>query len=276
MATHKTEMLKLNGSAVQVLRGGGGPPLLYLHSAAGETTWLPFHQMLAEHFDVIAPAHPGFALSEGLDRVDSIEDWVIHYLDLLDLLKLESVDVVGLSLGGWLAAELATRNRERVRRLVLVDAAGLYIPGFDDFEFFRDPMTDPDYIPEIRKRVFYDPDSEIARLFVPDQIPFDQLLNHYKARQATARVAWNPYFYNPKLRGRLYRVNCPTLVLWGDSDGLLPLEFARAYHEAISGSKLQVLEKCGHAPPFEKPAEFVAAVRQFLAAGSEAAAGRAR
>jgi len=227
-------------------------------------TWLPFHDLLAAGHDVIAAAHPGFSNSEGLDRVDHIEDLVIHYLDLLDHLGLTQVDVVGLSLGGWLAAELATRNRERVRCLVLVDAAGLYLPGFDQFEFFQDPISNPGFPAEMRRRCFHDPNSEIARSFIPDQVPMDQILMALRARQATARVAWNPYFYNPKLRTRLYRVKVPTLILWGDSDGLLPPDFARAYQALIPGSELRVMEKCGHLPPIERPEEFAKVVGEFL------------
>ncbi len=264
MAAYTQEILRLNGAPVQMLRGGSGPPLLYLHSAGGEVVWMPFHERLAGDFEVFAPAHPGFGMSEGLDRIDTMEDLVIHYLDLLDLLGLERVNVVGLSLGGWLAAELATRNRERLHRLVLVDSAGIYLPGHDGFEFFLDPVVTPGFSQEMRRRCFYNPDSEVARAFIPDVIPFDKLLFYYHARQATARVAWNPYFYNPKLRGRLYRVKCPTLVLWGDSDGLLPLDFARAYHGAISGSQLKVIPQCGHLPPIERPEEFAAAVTEFL------------
>lgn len=272
MAGLKKEMLQLNGAPVEMLRGGpagpGAAPLLYLHSAGGEFAFPPFHNvlnLLARDFQVLAPAHPGFGMSEGLDQIDTIEDLVFHYLDLLDLLGLERTNVVGMSLGGWLAAELATRNPERVGRLVLVDAAGLYLPISDGFEFFLDPITTPGHSQQMRQRCFHDPNSERARSFIPDQIPFDQLLFQYRARQATARVAWNPYFYNPKLRGRLRRVKCPTLVLWGDSDGLLPLDFARAYHQAIPGSKLTVIPQCGHLPPLEKPEEFVATVKEFLA-----------
>lgn len=247
-----------------MFRGGSGAPLLYLHSAAGEG-WMPFHDLLARDFQVLAPAHPGFLMSEGLDRIDNMEDLVFHYLDLLDLLKLDRVDVVGLSLGGWLATELATRNPERVRRLVLTDAVGLYLPNIpDDFEFFRDPISAPGYTQEIRRRTFHDPNSSIALSFIPDVPALDQIMFALKARQATARLAWNPYFHNPKLRGRLHRVKAPTLVIWGDSDGLVPLDFGHAYQEGIAGSRLMVLEKCGHVPPIEKPEEFVSAVRQFL------------
>src|SRR6185295_6269219 len=90
---------------VELLRGGEGPPLVFLHGFLGETRWLPFHQQLAERFDVIAPAHPGYGETEGLDDVDTMEDVVFHYLDVLDGLGLLRANIVGVSLGGWIAAE---------------------------------------------------------------------------------------------------------------------------------------------------------------------------
>ncbi len=239
MTSCKSEMLEVNGAATQVLRGGSGPALLYLHSA-GVEGWQPFHELLARRFEVIAPFHPGYGLSEGGERCDSVEDVVFHYLDLLDLLGLERVNVMGLSLGGWIAAELATRNPERVARLVLVDAVGLPLPDFvTDFEYFLDPLTAPGYVDDVRRRTFYDPTSEVAFNFVPRSVPPQQMPMLFRTRQATARLAWNPYFHNPKLAARLHRVKCPTLVVWGDSDGMAPVELGRLYQAGIAGSEGQ-------------------------------------
>src|SRR2546423_15559443 len=106
----RTRMIDLHGRRVQMMEGGEGEPLLYLHSAYGENIlWLPFHQKLAEKFHVIAPAHPGFAQSEGIEEIDSMEDMVFHYVDLLDHLGLEKVNIAGVSLGAWIGAEFATR-----------------------------------------------------------------------------------------------------------------------------------------------------------------------
>ena len=96
---------------VGMLRGGEGPPLVFLHGIVGDTRWLPFHQRLAERFEVIAPAHPGFGQTEGLDEIDTMEDVVFHYLDVLDGLGLKRASVVGVSLGGWIAAELSGGSR---------------------------------------------------------------------------------------------------------------------------------------------------------------------
>ena len=109
------------GRKIQECRGGSGKPLLYLHSAGGEAIWLPHLTGLAASYELHAPAHPGFLASEGIEQIRDIEDYVYHYLAYLDVMGWKSVDVVGLSLGGWIGAELAARYPERVSKLVLVD-----------------------------------------------------------------------------------------------------------------------------------------------------------
>ncbi|MGE0518343.1 MAG: alpha/beta fold hydrolase, partial [Candidatus Binatia bacterium] len=149
------QFLDIRGRKIQVLRGGDGPPLLYLHSAGGEVAWLPFFDHLAQHFTVYVPAHPGFAESEGLDRIDTIEDLVFHYVDVLEALDLEQPLVAGTSLGGWLAAELAVHHPRRVRKLVLINPVGLKVDTAlvgDVFAAFPN---------ELRHMVFHDPESEL-------------------------------------------------------------------------------------------------------------------
>ena len=101
-------------------------------------------------------------------------------------------------------------------------------------------------------------------MFVPDVLSPEVLENTLKAREATARVGWNPYLCNPKLRERLYRITVPTLIIWGESDRLVPPAHGKAYQEGIAGSKLVILEKCGHAPPFEKPQETAKLLAEFF------------
>ncbi|MCS6925235.1 MAG: alpha/beta fold hydrolase [Candidatus Binatia bacterium] len=259
MACQET-FLTLHGLKIQLLLAGSGEPLLYLHGVGGEVEWLPFFAQLSRACTLYVPAHPGFRKSEGLEKIDTIEDLVFHYTDLMDHLGLTQPYVVGLSLGGWLAAELATRYSHRIRKLVLIDAVGLRVPGAPIADIFA---ATPE---ETRQLLFHDPQSELARRLVPD-VPSPQLLeNTLRAREATARVGWNPLLCNPKLRERLYRITVPTLVIWGESDRLVPAAHGRAYQEGIAGAKLVVLEHCGHMPPLEKPEETARVVTQFLRA----------
>jgi pimeloyl-ACP methyl ester carboxylesterase len=121
-------VLTVRGRHIQLFEGGTGRPLLYLHGA-GTFWWMPVHDLLAARRRVFLPVHPGFGASEGLDAIETMEDLVFHTVDVLDALRLDRIDVVGLSLGGWLGAELALRHPARVNRLVLVDAAGVRLPG---------------------------------------------------------------------------------------------------------------------------------------------------
>jgi|GraSoiStandDraft_16_1057320.scaffolds.fasta_scaffold237511_2 pimeloyl-ACP methyl ester carboxylesterase len=255
---YREDRIDVHGATVQYLHGGSGAPLLYLHSAGGEIAWLPFFDLLARQFTIYVPASPGFAGSTGLERIDTIEDLVFHTVDVLDALGLEQPSVVGLSFGGWLAAELAVHHPHRVRRLVLVSAVGLRVDGAPVADLFAASPT------AARGLVFRDPDSPLARQFIPDQPSPEQLEAALKAGEATARVGWNPFLHDPKLRDRLYRVKAPTRVIWGDSDRLVPIAHGKAYRDSIAGADLKIVPGCGHAPPFELPEETARLVLDFL------------
>lgn len=252
-----TEFLKVAGKKIQVMRGGKGPPLVYLHSAAGEMDWTPFHNGLAEHFSVIAPAHPGFALSEGLDQIDDMQDLAWHYVDFFEQFDLRNVPVVGFSLGGWLGTELAILRPEMVGKLAIVNAAGLHVEGAPIAELFIDDLN------KIAKLVFFDPSNPLVDELTPKRDDASMLM-HLRAREATARVGWSPYLHNPKLRGNLRRVKCPTLVIWARHDKLIPLAHGQAYAEGIPSARLEVLEQCGHMLPYERPVDFVKLVADFM------------
>jgi|HubBroStandDraft_6_1064221.scaffolds.fasta_scaffold103518_2 pimeloyl-ACP methyl ester carboxylesterase len=255
-----TRIIDLNGRKVQVMEGGEGTPLLYLHSAYGENLWLPFHQRLSEKFRVIAPAHPGFAQSEGIEDIDTMEDMVFHYLDLLDHLGTNPIDIVGVSLGGWIAAELATRYPDRVRRLVLATPAGLWLdehPMTDMFALIRRPQ-------QLRAVMFHDPTSYLADLLLPEEPAEEQMIEAFKAMAATAKLAWNPPGHNPKLAGRLRRIKSKTLMIWGDDDKLIPTPYAKAWAGYIKDSHIVYIKDCGHLVMFEGEEDFVTAITQFL------------
>ena len=255
-----TSLVEIAGRKTQIMEGGEGEPLLYLHSAYGENLWLGFHEALAEKFRVIAPAHPGFAETGGIEDIDTMEDMVFHYLDLLDHLSLTRVNVVGASLGGWIAAELATRYPERIKKLVLGAPAGIWLddhPMTDMFALMRKPER-------LRPVLFYDPESTLARIVVPDEPPEEMMVEAYKAAAATARLAWNPPGHNPKLAGRLRRIKSPTLILWGDDDKMIPTAYAEAWAGLITGARTTLIPNCGHLLMFESEKDFVAAIAGFL------------
>jgi pimeloyl-ACP methyl ester carboxylesterase len=255
---------------VQLFRGGAGDPIVYLHSAGGEAAGLPVLELLADHFDVLAPVFPGFGESEGIDDIDGMEDAVFHLLDLWDVLDLDAPLVLGLSLGGWMALELATRYPEKVGALVLVNPVGLHLDGAPIEEMFGRP---PD---ELAEMLFVDQSHPVAQMmhamaeFQGDvgkqvEIPLELVLPVWKSLGATAKLGWDPYLHNPKLRGRLRRVTAPTLIVAGARDGLVPIEHAQTYAAEIPGARLTVIDDAAHWLPFEKPEELARLVRDHAA-----------
>ncbi|TMK85497.1 MAG: alpha/beta hydrolase [Actinobacteria bacterium] len=268
MATLAEEYLETDAGKVQLFRGGDGQPLLYLHSAAGEAV-NPTAEQLADNFAVVAPVFPGFGESEGIDRIEDMEDATFHHLDLLDRLGFDSVPVVGLSLGGWMAAELATRYPERVSKMVLVNPVGLYIDGQPVKEIFgRTPA-------ELAEDMFADQSHPMAQMmhmlseFRGDvgqqiEVPMELVLPIWKSMSATAKLGWDPYLHNPKLRKRLHRVSAPTLVIHGAQDTLAPKAISEAYAADIPDARLVDVDGGAHLVTLEKPDEVAALIREFV------------
>jgi pimeloyl-ACP methyl ester carboxylesterase len=250
--------------AVELRRLGAGDPLLYLHSATGEGEALVLLDLLAEHFDVVAPMFPGYGESHGIEQIDDMEDAAFHLLDVLDRLGLRAPVVVGNSLGGWMAAELAVRYPERVGALVLVNPVGLHIEGAPVRDIFgRSPA-------ELADDFFADRDhpmAQLMRMFAElrgSDVPFDLVRPFWQTMAATARLGWDPYLHNPKLRKRLHRIAAPTLVVRGAQDTLVPRAHAEAYASEIGGARLAEVEGAAHLLALEKPEALVALVREFL------------
>lgn len=254
----ETQFLDIDGKKTQLTIGGHGPPLVYLHSAGGETEWTPFHEALSREFTVYVPAHPGFALSGGLEHIRDIHDLAWHYVDLFAHLKLTDVPIVGFSLGAWIACEMTILRPELTNRLVLTAAAGLHVPGAPMAELFIDDFF------KLRDLLFHDPNDPSVSVAMPLSIEDPRILLWLRAREATARVGWNPYLHNPRLPQHLRRIQCPTLVLWGRHDRLIPLAHGEYYARHLPNAELRVFENCGHMAPFEKSAEFVDAVTTFI------------
>jgi pimeloyl-ACP methyl ester carboxylesterase len=243
------------GCTSRMLRKGAGAPLLYLHGASGAGVWQPFMEALSEDFDVIVPEHPGFGAAETPDWLDSIHDAAYYYQEFLRDFDLTGVHLVGQSLGGWLAAEIAVRSTERLASMTLAAAAGLHVKGLDQADPFL--MTD-----EVRLRaMIHDPklaDAMVARVVTPE----NEEIN-IKNRYATARLSWQPRGHDPDLHKWLHLIDVPALLIWGDADQFFPKEIGAEYDRLLPNSELVVLPDCGHLPTIEKTEEFVAHIRRF-------------
>src|SRR6202030_1222049 len=159
------EAIDVAGRSTVILHAGEGTAFIYLHSTLGESfRWFPFYQAWAKKFRVLVPTHPGFGKSEGFDQIDTIEDMAFHYVELFDALGLGEVILGGVSLGGWIAAEFAVRWPERVKRLWIADAPGLWVEEQPLPDMFR-YMQDRD---KLRDLLFYDPQSYIAKLVIQE------------------------------------------------------------------------------------------------------------
>ncbi len=249
MAEHTSEFIEVAGCNVEVLRGGQGPVLLFLHGAGGASAWVPYMDRLAESFDVIVPSHPGFGRSDTPDWLDRLTDLAYFYLDFIEQLDLDDIHLVGNSLGGWVAAEMAVRSTQRLASMTLVSPAGIHVKGVPKGDIFL-------WDAETRVRnTFHDQALAEARLAVePSEEDGDIAL---KNNFTTAKLAWQPRFYNPDLRKWLHRIDVPTAIVWGAEDKIFPEPYAHAYHELIPGSALTVIPECGHLPHQETLDAFV-------------------
>ena len=195
---------------------------------------------------VIQPTHPGFAGTAISEHFDNLQDLVFLYLDLIDHLGLKDAILLGFSMGGWAAAEIAVMSAQKFSKLVLVDSVGIKPGG----PFDRD-IAD----------VFALPPAEQARLtwhnpsLAPDPATMtDEDLQLLAAqRVALGFYTWEPYMHNPKLPHRLHRINLPTQLIWGESDGIVSVQYGQALQNMIPGANMVVISKAGHAPHVNNP-----------------------
>ena len=234
-----------------------GSGVLYLHGGAGPRTMTGMAAALAQHAYGIAPTHPGFEGTPRPDGFDSIADLATAYLDLLDELDLTGVMVVGSSIGGWIAAEMALRdNRRRIGALVLLNAVGVHPRSRD--EEVRDvrSMAPAD----ISRLSFHNPALR------PDFASFsdEQRAAGAANQKALALYAGEAFSYDPKLRGRLHRVTVPVLVAWGERDGIALPAYGRGYADAFPDGHFVPVADAGHFPQIEQPAATLGAIGDFV------------
>lgn len=258
-ASFTEERLAVAGTELVLCKGGSGAPVLVLHGVEGFEGWLPFHDGLAERATVYAPSHPGYGQTACPPWLETIAHQAIFYHWALQQAALAPIDIVGIDIGGWIAAHMAVICPQHIRRMVLVDAAGIRPQQTEIFDIFITPWR------QVLERAFYDPanSSEYQRLFGGE---FQEFGGPREAgRTMSIRMGFRPFLYDPALAGMLGKVQIPTLIAWGAEDRIIPLECGQLYQQAIAGSTLRILDKCGHWPHFERPQELAQMIRAFLA-----------
>jgi pimeloyl-ACP methyl ester carboxylesterase len=261
MASWKEQAVQIAGTEVKVIQGGSGKPLLILHEELGHPGWLKWHEELARTRTVTIPLHPGFGQSPQVKWLRNVRDVAGFYGRLIREQYSGQVDVIGFSLGGWIAAEMAAFDARQFRRMVLVAPTGIRPPTGEIKDLFTVPART--YLNACVYKIENTP--EFAKLYGGEQTPA-QFEAWEDARAEAARIAWEPYMFDPSLPELLDGVaGLPTLLVWGKQDQVVPVSAGEAYHKAIKGSELLVLDGCGHKPEVEKQAEFTERVTRFLA-----------
>jgi pimeloyl-ACP methyl ester carboxylesterase len=250
-------LVVVNGVSVEVIERGRGRPLLFLHPGIGIERTAPVLDHLARGARVIAPSHPGFGRSELPRWMNTVDDLAYFYLDFLAALDLRDTIVVGVSIGGWIAAEIAVKSTERLSHLVLANSVGIKVGDRetrDVVDIFA--ITDR----EFNEIAYFDPRVG-ARDYA--SMPDADVQIAARNREATARFAWSPFMHNPKLKHRLHRIDIPTLFLWGANDRVLSEPYGRAFCAAVRGARFELIERAGHFPHLEQPEEFARRVVAF-------------
>ena len=257
MGTTTTESLSVEGIGpvdVTISDGGDGHPFLLVHGGAGPQSVTGFADLLtARGGRVLVPTHPGFGATPRPDALDSIAGLARVYTALLDRLDLDDVTVIGNSVGGWVAAEMALLGSPRIGSLVLVDAAGIEVDGHPIVDFFS--LT----LDQVAEYSYHSPDR-----FRIDPTAMSDAQRAIVAGNRTSLATYGgPAMGDATLRGRLHGVTVPTLVVWGDSDRIVDADYGRAYADAIPEATFLMLPDTGHSPQLETPEQLLTAVLDF-------------
>ncbi|MFJ8621923.1 alpha/beta fold hydrolase [Kitasatospora sp. NPDC093550] len=231
--------------SLPVSEAGTGRPVLLLHGGGGPATVAGLAERLSTGAHTLTPVHPGW---DGVERpagLTRIADLALAYLDLLRDRRLEDVLIVGSSLGGWIAAEMAARDTAgAVTGLVLIDAVGIHVED--------EPITDVFALDArgLAEHSWHDPD----RFHVdPADLPPAELARRQDNMATMRALAGDPYMHDPELPHRLGRVRVPTLLVWGESDRVVTPAYGAAYAAAIPDARLHLVPRAGHLPQLEQP-----------------------
>ncbi len=261
MVVAAVEVVEAGGCRVRVWRAGSGQPaLLYLHSLEGFPAEAAFLERLGSGRQVVVPEHPGFGQSTGIEGIDGVLDMVLFHRQLVDRLGLAQVDVVGHSLGGMFGAELAAICPERVRRLVLAAPFGLWLDEAPIPDLF---VMSPN---QLARTTWHEPEGEAAQQAMSRAVAGVDRIQAAVTRASNLSAAGKFLWPIPDrgLSKRLHLVQAPTLVLLGESDGLVTRAYGEAFTRAIAGASLEVIPAAGHYPMYEQTDRFVEMVEGFL------------
>jgi pimeloyl-ACP methyl ester carboxylesterase len=259
--TPRERTVRVNGLPCRVWEAGEGEPIGYLGGLGGVPRWSPFLDRLAERRRVIVPSLPGFPGALGHDRLDDIVDWVAAALDLLEGSGLEGADLVGASVGGMIAAEIAALSPATVRRLVLVAPFGLFDATEPPADVFAQKARDlPGVLCANPERL-----AEEQRLPAGEDVA-EWVITLARASEASARILWS--LGDHGLAKRLHRIRVPTLILWGASDRVIPPSYAGRFARAIGEAvEIATIKGAGHLVDLDAPDDAAAAIEQFLSRG---------
>lgn len=255
------------GRTARALQGGSGDPVVFFHAAGGISPADPLLAALAERWSVIAPVHPGFDDLDELDDIRDIHDLALYYDDLFEALGLEGASVIGHSLGGMFAAELAAHVPHRVAKLVLAAPIGLWNDAY--------PVTDLfiHFPRDAQKIVWADPDSAAAHELAAatasssegaagENPQLAMIISMLQGLAAAGKFMWP--IPDKGLARRLRRVKAQTLVVWGAEDKLAPPQYADDFVAGIAGARAEVLDGAGHMVPYERRDAVLGLLDSFL------------
>jgi pimeloyl-ACP methyl ester carboxylesterase len=244
----------VDGLNLRVDEEGSGRPILVLHGGAGPQSVAGLASALSRRAHVLVPTHPGFEGEPRPEWFDRLDDLALAYLELLERLDLRDALVIGSSVGGWIASEMAVYDTTRLSGLVLIDATGIQVEGH--------PVADVSSLA---------PDQLLALSFHnPAAFRVDPATVSPEQAKARAENIKTLYVYDqglngsdPKLRRRLRRVNIPALVVWGESDRVADPEYGRAYAQALPNARFELIPEAGHLPQLEQPQRLLTLIWEF-------------
>src|SRR6266849_5785727 len=256
----REETHKVGADELIVLKGGSGKPLLVLHEELGYPGWMKWNAALSQRRTLLTPLYPGFGRTP-------LADWIMNIRDLASFIarfvreqNLAPIEVIGFSLGGWIAAEMAANDPSIFSKIVLVAPVGIRPPEGEIKDLFTVPALI--YLRESVRDFASSP--EFSALYGGGTSE-EQYEAFEDARAETARLSWQPYMFNPSRPNLLEgTVKAPTLIVWGRDVKVVPMSAAGVYQKSIKGSKVLAIDGCGHRPEIEKSDQFIKEVQNFL------------